>query len=393
MELLMHLWRAILILHPGVELPFNFYMDKDIYGKEVVVFVNGNEKIYADEFRTTKDSIFIKMPVFDSEINAQIIKNEKAKSMTMKGVFINHARTSNNIFPFEASYPNEERFLINGRNARQNFSGKWEVHFSQGIADSSDAIGEFAQNGTQLTGTFLTTTGDDRYLQGNVIDSTMYLSCFDGMHLFLFKATMQHDGTIIGDYWSGAHWHEPWIGKRNYKYELPDADTLMHLKPGYDNISFSFPDSDSTIISFPSDKYKNKVVILQIMGTWCPNCMDETSYLSPYYDKNKSRGLEIIGLDFERVSGFDKAKYNVARLKGRFSISYPILIAGTTKKDDVESKLPMFETIYSYPTTIFIDKKGKVRRIHTGYSGPATGRYYDNWIDDFTSFVDKLLKE
>src|ERR1035437_757746 len=393
MELLMHLWRAILILHPGVELPFNFYMDRDINGKEMVVFVNGSEKIYADEIRNTKDSIFIKMPVFDSEINAQIIKNEEAKSISMKGVFINHARTSDNIFLFEANSGNDERFLLKGITARQNFSGKWEVHFSQGTPDSSDAIGEFAQNGTKLTGTFLTTTGDDRYLQGNVIDSTMYLSCFDGMHLFLFKATMRNDGSIIGDYWSGAHWHEPWIGRRNDRYKLPDADTLMHLKQGYVNISFSFPDADSTIFHFPSDKYKNKVVILQIMGTWCPNCMDETSYLSPYYDKNKSRGLEIIGLDFEKTSDFNHAKYNISRLKSRFNISYQILIAGSTRKDDLAIKLPMFESIYSYPTTIFIDKKGKVRRIHTGYSGPATGHYYDRWIDDFTSFVDKLLKE
>jgi len=393
MQLIMHLWRAILILHPGVELPFNFHFDTDKYGKVVVVFVNGDEKIVADEVRITKDSMIIKMPVFDSEIDAKLDSSLVNQITTWRGVFINHARTKDNIIPFVAYDGWNERFMMNGKTSKADFGGKWEVHFSKGTPDSSDAIGQFTQDGDKITGTFLTTTGDDRYLQGNVIDSTLNLSCFDGMHLFLFKATMKSDGTIEGDYWSGAHWHEPWIGKRNKKYELPDADTLMHLKQGYDNVSFSFPDADSTMISFPSDKYKGKVVILQIMGTWCPNCMDETSYLAPFYDKNKSKGLEIIGLDFEKATDFSKAKYNVSRLKSRFNINYQILIAGTTRKDDIASKLPMFESIYSYPTTIFIDKKGKVRRIHTGYSGPATGVYYDRWIDDFTSFVDKLLKE
>src|ERR1017187_655379 len=102
MELLLHLWRAILILHPGVELPFNFYMDKDIYGKEVVVFVNGDEKIVADEVRIFGDSMIIKMPVFDPEIDMKKDESLVNQITTWRGVFINHARIKDNIIPLVA---------------------------------------------------------------------------------------------------------------------------------------------------------------------------------------------------------------------------------------------------------------------------------------------------
>lgn len=358
----------------------------------MVSFINGVESIDADEVTMQNDSIFIRMPVFDSEIRAKITSKNKIP-VSMQGLFINHARVANNIIPFSAKADDATRFIDNGKPTAINFDGLWEVHFSQGTADSSDAIGKFEQQGKNVIGTFLTPTGDYRYLSGSIIDSTLNLSTFDGCHVYLFKAKMKKDGTLTGDFWSGTHWHEPWTATRNPNFQLPDPDTIMHLKPGYDGIKFSFLNMDSTQENFPSDKYKNKVVILQFMGTWCPNCMDETSYLAYYYRKMRSKNLEIVGLAFEKFPDFNKAKHNLTRLKGKYAVDYPLLIACTNNKDSIARNLPMLGSIYSFPTTIFIDKKGKVRRIHTGYSGPATGIYYDRWIEDFTTFVDKLIAE
>lgn len=379
------------MLHSNVELPFNFTMDEYL-GKTTITFINGNERIEVKEVTMAGDSIFIKMPVFDAEFRAKII-SYNSKPVRMEGVFINHARVTDNVIKFTADANQNVRFFKSANEPSANFNGKWEVHFSQGTPDSSDAIGEFIQSGTIINGTFLTPTGDYRYLAGNVYGSTMYLSTFDGCHLFLFKATMNGDGTISGEFWSGAHWHEPWIGRRNEAFTLPDADTLMHLQKGYEGMKFSFLNLDSAKVNFPSEKYKDKVVILQLMGTWCPNCMDESAFLAPFYKSYKSKGLEIIGLAFEKFPQFSKAKNNISRLKSRFNIEYPVLVGCTNNKDSIARNLPMLGTIYSYPTTIFIDKKGKVRRIHTGYSGPATGLHYEKWVTDFTSYVDKLLKE
>ena len=129
------------------------------------------------------------------------------------------------------------------------------------------------------------------------------------------------------------------------------------------------------------------------MGTWCPNCMDETAFLSPFYKKYKEKGVEIIGLDFERIDEFRIARQNLQRLKKKFDIDYTLLYAGTMDPELRLKALPMLNRILSFPTTIFIDRNNKVRRIHTGFSGPATGEHYEMWKEDFVNYVDHLLKE
>jgi thiol-disulfide isomerase/thioredoxin len=181
--------------------------------------------------------------------------------------------------------------------------------------------------------------------------------------------------------------------KRNDNAELPNPDSLTFLKPGFKKLEFAFPDADSNMVSLSDKKFKKKVVVVQIMGSWCPNCMDETKFLADYYSKNKNRGFEIIGLDYERIAKFSTAKNNLLRLKKQYNIDYTLLFAGSTDKASRAKTLPMLNDILAFPTTIYLDKKGRVRKIHTGFSGPATGRYYEKWKEDFSGFIDKLLDE
>jgi thiol-disulfide isomerase/thioredoxin len=137
------------------------------------------------------------------------------------------------------------------------------------------------------------------------------------------------------------------------------------------------------------------VVIVQIFGTWCPNCLDESRYYSDYYKKNKNKGVEFVALAFEYVKTKEKAFEHIHKFKKDIGIDYPILLAqiGTTNKKKAQEKLPMLNHVLSYPTSIFIDKKGDVRKIHTGFNGPATGQKYIDFTIEFESFVDELLEE
>jgi hypothetical protein len=83
----------------------------------------------------------------------------------------------------------------------------------------------------------------------------------------------------------------------------------------------------------------------------------------------------------------------VQKVVKRFGVEYDFLIAGTNDKETAAKTLPMLNGIFSYPTTIFIDKNGKVRKIHTGFSGPATGKYYQEWREEFNALMSELLKE
>lgn len=165
------------------------------------------------------------------------------------------------------------------------------------------------------------------------------------------------------------------------------------LKEGYDKMAFSFPDLNGNLVSLDDEKYQNKVIILQIFGTWCPNCMDETKFYTNWYNENKHRNVAIIGLAYEAKDDFNYAKLRVENMKNRFNVGYDFLIAGTYNKEEASKTLPMLNHVMSFPTSIFIDKKRNVRKIHTGFSGPATGDYYLKFIDEFNYFMDALLNE
>jgi peroxiredoxin len=172
---------------------------------------------------------------------------------------------------------------------------------------------------------------------------------------------------------------------------LPDPYALTYLNKGYDKLSFSFPDLSGKNVTLEDEKYKGKVVVVTIMGSWCPNCVDEAAFLSPWYNKNKDRGIEIIGLSFERKDDLDFAKKRLDPFIRRFDIRYDILFAGLADKKLAGEKLPALNAVLSYPTTILIDRQGKVRKIHTGFTGPATGEHYEQFIREFNTDIDKLL--
>jgi len=235
--------------------------------------------------------------------------------------------------------------------------------------------------------------GDYRYLAGVVDGDMMRLSTFDGAHAFVFYARMQADGSLEGDFWSGTRWHESWTAYRNFDAKLPDAYSLTYLKDGYDRVDFSFPDLNGNPVALSDEKYRDKVVLVTLSGSWCPNCADEVDFLSGYFQKNRDRGLEIITLLYERFDAFEPAVRQGKALKAKYGADYDFLIAGISDKVQAAETLPMLSSIVAFPTMIFIDRKGVVRKIHTGFSGPGTGQHYMQFVNEFTALMDELLEE
>ena len=366
------------------ELPFTAQI-ADENQKLQFYAINGEERIRADEFEVRADSVFIRLPIFNT---ALIGKLEDGKII---GNYFDYSRKDNYQIPFTAIRDSTTRFPVTS-NPTQNVSGKWKVEFSPGSDNEYPALGVFEQDGNRAFGTFLTTTGDYRYLEGNVSGDSLMLSCFEGSHVFLFKAKV--DGNRIeGDFWSGNHWQENWIGERDETYELPDPTSLTLIKNGYSKLDFAFKNLDGKTISLEDEKYKNKVVIVQVMGSWCPNCMDETAYLVSLYKQFHQQGLEVISLAFEKSDNVETNIHSLNRLKEHFDIPYEILLAGKATKTEAAKKLPMLNHILSFPTSIFIDRDGVVRKIHTGFAGPGTGEYYREFVEETDNFVAKLLIE
>ncbi len=349
--------------------------------------INGEEKILINEISHSQDSVRLQMHIFDAALIA------KVEGDKLSGRWERKDQAQPYSLPFRAELGNTSRFSQNPAKPALEVTGKWEVHFTEEEGKTYPAIGEFVQKGNQLTGTFLTTTGDYRYLQGEVNGNELKLSAFDGAHAFLFTATGKEDGTLAGDFYAGQSGHETWTAKRNDAFKLASADTLTYLKPGYERLDFSFPDLNGKKVSLSDPQFKGKVVVAQIFGSWCPNCMDETKFLAPWYEKNKSRGVEVVGLGYEVSPEIDKAKERVQKMRDRLNVPYTLLIGGTKDKELVAKSLPALNHVLSFPTTIFIDKQGKVRKIHTGFSGPGTGKYYEEFVQEFNKTIDELVAE
>ncbi|MCJ8208270.1 TlpA family protein disulfide reductase [Mucilaginibacter sp. RS28] len=378
-------WRGVLATQSGAEIPFNFEV-KDTAGHQQVSIINGSEHFKVNDVKTKGDSVIITMPLFDSEFRL------KAEAGSLKGNWIKHLGERDVATPFSAQYGVAYRFKPSPQ-SNYNVNGRWSAYFGTDHPDTT--VAEFKQTGTKVTGTFLTTTGDYRFLEGAVDGSKLYLSCFDGGHAFLFTADIQDGQTLTnGQFFSGLTGKDTWTAVKNPNAKLPDAYSLTALKPGYTKLDFSFPDLDGKKVSLSDSRFKNKVVVIEMMGSWCPNCMDETGYLVNFYKKFHKRGVEVLGLAYERTTDFNKSKASLLKEKQHFNVPYPFLITGfTNNKREPAKSLPALNNFLAFPTTIIIDKKGNVRKIYTGFSGPGTGNYYTEFVSQFEKITEDLLAE
>lgn len=383
-------WRMSLDLRTAPEaepvvLPFLIDLSSDSTGLHMTVH-NGQEKIAVDDIVQRQDSLFIRMPLFDSEFKG-VLRNDS----TYIGHWYNYLKGSDYRIPFVANAGVRHRMPV-AKAPAADISGNWECHFASGTPDAYPALGIFHGDNGRVTGTFCTETGDYRFLDGALSGDSLLLSAFDGSHAFLFTAKLRND-SLIGRFYSGIHGQEPWVAVRNNAFKLGDPDSLTHLKEGHDMVEFSFPSIDGGEVASSDDRFKDHVMMVQVMGSWCPNCMDETLLLDEMYADYHDQGLDVIALAFERNTDPYKAVEALKQYRDRLNVRYDILYAGTSSKEVASTRLPFLDHMMSYPTCIFIDRAGKVRRIRTGFYGPGTGEHYENYKRNLRAFLEELLAE
>jgi len=380
-------WRGEFAVNNDTRIPFTFVV-RDSAGHANVFLTNGAEKAPLDSVYYKGDSVVIAINLFDAVLTGKITGD------SLHGYFRKNQAARQGL-AFHAVRAKQPRFAVNDSTNAKAVRGRWSVTLTSerdGKSTSRYTVGLLEQRGHKVTGTILSTTGDYRYLEGVIDGNQLKLSAFSGSSPALLQAELTDSITLRGEYITPG-------GKtivqaiKSDTAALPDAYSLTHLKAGSEKLSFTFPDLDGKPVSLADSKYKDKVVIVTILGSWCPNCIDEAAFLAPWFKENKNRGVEIVGLAFERKDDPAFAKARLGNLIKRFDIQYDILFAGVSDKKVVAEKLPELASFISFPTTFFIDKAGKVRKVHTGYNGPATGEYYDAFIREFNGEVDALINE
>ena len=373
------IWRAVLLTDNSVEIPFNF--DLKISGADTLIYIiTGDDRYEVKDIRMAGDSMFINMPLFSSGF-ALLLENGE-----LSGNFIRSTYT----MPVRMVPKDADRFKVDVGNSAPA-AGRWLITIDS-RGGGREIIGEFEERSGMVTGSFLTPTGDYRFFEGTVdSENRLMLSSFDGSFIRLFTADINGDRLDNVKIYSGNRSLEEGSGVRKPDAELPDAYAVTGLKKGYTTLGFSFPNLRGEPVSLKDERFKNRVVVVQISGSWCPNCLDESRFLVEMYNKYAS-GMDVVCLSFERTTDFEEAKKEVTNLVNTVGITYDVLITGHNTSG-VQNALPELDNFRSFPTTIIVDKRGAVRQIHSGFSGPGTGVHYRNFVREFEEFIGKLLAE
>ena len=378
-------WHANVTV-PGGDIRFGMEIARDAEGLTATL-INGSERIRVPVVRYEAQRLDLEFPAFNNRITAELRDGTLQGTLTLVK---RYGKTQ--VMPFVArpgSRPAPEQPLA----ASRDLSGRWAVTFTEEDGTRYPAVGEFSQRGNRLLGTFLTETGDYRYLGGDVHGNAMQLATFDGAHAFLFTADIGDDGALSGTFWSGTESVERWEGQLAPDATLRDATALTALSEGHDRFAFEFPDLDGNPVSLDDPRFAGKVVVVTLAGSWCPNCHDEAAFMSSIYPDYRDQGVEIVALMFEHLEDAEAAREQIRRFRDKFAIEYVTLHAGLSDKALAGEALPSLQHVLAFPTTLFIDRRGAVREIHTGFSGPGTGVHYDETRRYMTGMIDRLVAE
>ena len=162
------------------------------------------------------------------------------------------------------------------------------------------------------------------------------------------------------------------------------------MKDSSEPFRFSFMDLNGNLVSNTDARFRNKVVVVSILGSWCPNCHDEAPFLAELYRSYRDKGLEIVGFSFEEEDQLSDPERLRAFVK-TYGIDYPMLVCGIP--DDASKKMPQLQGFDAWPTVLLLGRDGRARQIHAGFPSPASGNVYRQTKADLTASIERVLAE
>jgi peroxiredoxin len=240
-----------------------------------------------------------------------------------------------------------------------------------------------------VSAAILRVDGDTGALTGRWQDGKFVLSHFDGSRPFRVEITPNADGTLAVLQTSGGKPNNlialrPEAARAKGLAEPANFTAHTTMRDPNDVFAFKFPDVNGTVFSNEDPRFKGKVVVAIVTGTWCPNCHDEAQYLVQLYKQYRAQGLEIVALDFEEPEQQDELA-RVRAFTQKYGVEYTYLIAGAPV--EMWEKVPQAVNLNTWPATFFVGRDGRVKKIHAGFAAPASGGFYDQLKAEFTSTI------
>ncbi len=381
-------WRAWLD-SPGGELPFGLALKQqgDRWSAEVV---NGRERIRLPNVTIAGNELRIDIDHYDAVIDAKITPDGKH----LDGQWRKTTRDGKiSKLPFHARAGKAPRFPVapNRGKPGKKLASRWSVNFEKSD-DPAIMLLEHRIDG-RVDATIMTTTGDYRFLEGVYDQGRLRFSVFDGAHAFLFDATMQSDGGLAGHFWSRDVWHETFTADPDPTAKLDDGFHAVEFDATFDISTLEFPGLDGRTRKFVEPSLSGSARVIEIFGSWCPNCHDASAYLQSIHEKYHADGLRVIGIAFELTGDFKRDARQVSRFIDRHNITYPMLLAGKADKGAIPGMLQFLKDFRAYPTTVFVGPDNRIKAVHTGFAGPATGQAHDTLRTEYERIITEMLNE
>jgi thiol-disulfide isomerase/thioredoxin len=371
-------WRAALDLVGG-ELRFELEIearDEGLAGR----LCNGDRCDTLSAVRVESDTLVLEMADYAATIRAAI------RGDSLVGAYRNVGNRGPRVIPFRAARGHWE-----SKPGPGTLLGRWDATYLQDW-ETSPRVFEFSNGPSGLQGTIVSNSGDYGWFWGQAEADSFALAHFDGSFVYLLTGRLSGD-TLRGVFHAGLRTETPWIAVRSSgaPHLTPPTDVIRADTTG--PFRFSFPDLDGRMISNTDARFRGKVVLVDIFGTWCPTCHDAAPLLVQLFRDYHDRGLEIVGLAYEVTGDPEVDAKQVRRYQKKFAISFPLVLAGVNDPDAAKATQPQILGSIAYPTTIFLGRDGRVRRVHAGFYGPATGAQHDRLVQEFRREVERLLAE
>jgi thiol-disulfide isomerase/thioredoxin len=371
-------WDATIINLANAEVPFRFVIG-GTPEQPTGTFVNGDERM-ASTGGSFKDGV---LTIDFDQYGSKVIANLNGD--TLEGEYNRSTRGA--AYPFKAT-----RAVARPKDSNPpSIAGEWKIPTPDQKYEASWRF-IVRQSGADVSAAIQRVDGDTGTLTGSFREGKLLLGHFSGARPMRLEVTVKPDGTL--DLLEDGQIRHTAVrmsdARANGAGDPTDPTQLTRVKDPNAPLVVQFPDLNGTPVSLSDARFRGKVVILSITGSWCPNCHDEAPFLVDLYKKYRDTGLEIVLLAFEEAGQLA----NPVRLKAfvkQYDITYPVLVAGEPK--ELTAKLPQFVNLIAFPTSVYIGRDGRVRATHAGFSGKATGELYAHTTEEITRRVETLLAE
>jgi thiol-disulfide isomerase/thioredoxin len=385
------IWHGFVKNPSGEEVAFTVEVKRE--GDQISgSLVNGEERTPSTSGSIEEKTLKLRFDFYDGELTAEIDGDE------MRGTFDRQWQKQTLKRELRATRQREGALHQRpGASNSQDISGEWVLR----VGDAPKQRfwrATFKQRQGEVRGTIIPVSGDWGEITGTLENDQLKLNRFDGINSRVLKARLTPQGKLEGYVDLGLFDPKRTVvaerldeGNKEVIASLPDPNKHARMSNPAEPLRFSFPDLEGKIVSASDDRFKNKVVVVSITGSWCPNCHEEAPVLQEFYDRYRAEGLEVVALAFEYTGDASRDLEQLKIFDKRHSISYPILLAGSTEEGEINRKLPQLVNFGAYPTAIFIGRDGLVKRIHTGFEGRATGDRFTKLKAEYEELIKELL--